>query len=160
TSHLIVPDGVAPVVPAPNTRLPAVGFGGGGAGGPAALAPKQSGGRGVAGGDFGRGGHTAPSGPAENRYYLQAPRYDAAKKDPGKSDTRTKEAGDKLETYREAERLLRRHENSATQSGKLGVDLSLQTDGLRNQSRLELTALRQVQGRNVMEVGGVWIDEG
>src|SRR5262249_11066975 len=47
----------------------------------------------------------------------------------------------------------------AVQSGKLGVDLSVQTQNLRNQVRLEQTALRNVQGRNLMEVGGVWVDE-
>ena len=33
-------------------------------------------------------------------------------------------------------------------------------NNLRNQSQLEFTALRQVYGRNCLEVGGVWIDEG
>jgi Ca-activated chloride channel family protein len=46
------------------------------------------------------------------------------------------------------------------QAGKLGVDLSVQMQNLRNQTRLEQTALRAVCGRNCMEVGGVWIDEG
>ena len=46
------------------------------------------------------------------------------------------------------------------QAGKLGVDLSLQTANLRNQSRLEQTALSNVYGRNCLEIGGVWIDEG
>src|SRR5262249_47450381 len=36
----------------------------------------------------------------------------------------------------------------------------LQTDNLRNQSRLTNTANRLVQGRNCIELGGVWIDEG
>ena len=46
------------------------------------------------------------------------------------------------------------------QAGKLGVDLSVQTANLRNQTRMEYTALRNVQGRNCVELGGVWIDEG
>jgi Ca-activated chloride channel family protein len=46
------------------------------------------------------------------------------------------------------------------QKGKLGVDLSLQTQQLRGQARLERTALRQVAGRSCLEIGGVWIDEG
>jgi len=46
------------------------------------------------------------------------------------------------------------------QTGKLGVDLSIQTNNLRNQMRLDQTALKQVNGRNCMEIGGVWIDEG
>ena len=40
------------------------------------------------------------------------------------------------------------------------MDLSLQTQLLRNQSRLDQSALKQVNGRNCMELGGVWIDEG
>jgi Ca-activated chloride channel family protein len=46
------------------------------------------------------------------------------------------------------------------QTGQLGVDLACASNNLRNQDRLSLTANRQVQGRNVLEVGGVWIDEG
>lgn len=45
------------------------------------------------------------------------------------------------------------------QSGKLGVDLAQNTDGLRNQERLNLTANRRANGRQVLEVGGVWIDD-
>src|SRR5262249_2845801 len=40
------------------------------------------------------------------------------------------------------------------------VDLSVQTQNLRNQARLEQTAVRNVRGRNCLEIGGVWIDEG
>jgi Ca-activated chloride channel family protein len=159
TSHLIVPDGVAPVVPPPAQRLPAVGFGGGG-GGPAALAPKQTGGRPMPVESFARTVNTAPGELAKNRYNLETHRIDEANKDPAKKDDRLKGAGDKLDTYRQAQELLERRKYAETQTGKLGVDLSVQTDGLRNQSRLELTALRQVQGRNVMEVGGVWVDDG
>ena len=36
----------------------------------------------------------------------------------------------------------------------------MQTANLRNQSRLDPTALKNVYGRNCMEIGGVWIDEG
>jgi Ca-activated chloride channel family protein len=46
------------------------------------------------------------------------------------------------------------------QAGKLGVDLSLQMQNLRNQSKLDQSALRQVNGRTCMELGGVWIDDG
>jgi Ca-activated chloride channel family protein len=46
------------------------------------------------------------------------------------------------------------------QAGKLGVDLSVQMQNLRNQTRLDQTALCQVNGRNCLEIGGVWIDEG
>ncbi len=45
-------------------------------------------------------------------------------------------------------------------TGKLGVDLALQVNNLRNLSNLERSAIRNVAGRNCLEVGGVWIDEG
>jgi len=54
---------------------------------------------------------------------------------------------------------LKRHNLREVQSEKLGVELSLQMNNLRNQSRLELTACRQVAGRSCLEIGGVWIDE-
>src|SRR5262245_797927 len=159
TSHLIVPDGVAPVVPGPGHRLPAVGFGGGN-GGPAVLAPTRPGGKPMPVEEWARTANSEAGGLAKNRYYLETKRYEEADKDPAKKDDRLSEARSKVNTYREAQEYLRKQQHAQTQAGKLGVDLSLQTDGLRNQSRMELTALRQVQGRNVMEVGGIWVDEG
>ena len=55
---------------------------------------------------------------------------------------------------------LKRKDQEAVQAGKLGVDLSIQTANLRNQTRLEQTAVKNVSGRNCLEIGGVWIDEG
>ena len=49
---------------------------------------------------------------------------------------------------------------NAVQTGKLGVDLSIQTNNLRNQNRLEQTAQQRVGNRNCIEIGGVWIDDG
>jgi Ca-activated chloride channel family protein len=66
----------------------------------------------------------------------------------------------KLDTSEKAEAALRARKNLEVQAGKLGVDLAVQCEVLRNQTRLEYTALRQVNGRNCLEVGGVWIDEG
>ncbi len=45
------------------------------------------------------------------------------------------------------------------QINKLGVDLSLCTNNLKCQSKLEATAICNVANRNCMEFGGVWIDE-
>jgi Ca-activated chloride channel family protein len=45
------------------------------------------------------------------------------------------------------------------QRGRLGVDLAQSSNELRTQERLTLTANRQVQGRNCVEIGGVWIDD-
>jgi Ca-activated chloride channel family protein len=53
--------------------------------------------------------------------------------------------------------------NSATttaQSGKEGVDLSLQLNELRNQERVDTAAIRQAAGRKCLNLNGVWTDEG
>jgi Ca-activated chloride channel family protein len=41
-----------------------------------------------------------------------------------------------------------------------GVNLSCYNNELKNQTRLQQTAYRNVASRNCMEIGGVWIDEG
>jgi Ca-activated chloride channel family protein len=46
------------------------------------------------------------------------------------------------------------------QGGKLGVDLSVWNNNLRNQTCVTQTALRCVADRNCLEIGGVWIDDG
>jgi Ca-activated chloride channel family protein len=43
---------------------------------------------------------------------------------------------------------------------KQGVDLSCYYSNLKCQTRVAQTAYRGVAGRNCMEIGGVWIDEG
>lgn len=48
---------------------------------------------------------------------------------------------------------------AGNQQGKLGVDLAEASSGLRSQDRLTQTASRAVNGRNCVEVGGVWIDD-
>ncbi len=71
----------------------------------------------------------------------------------------SKEALDKKGAFDRAAEAMRRKRQDEVQAGKLGVDLSLQTNQLRNQARLAQTALKQVNGRNCLEIGGVWIDE-
>jgi Ca-activated chloride channel homolog len=70
------------------------------------------------------------------------------------------EAGDKKRTYDEARKELARRNIEGVQAGKLGVDLSVDANALRNQVRLTQTAVRQVNGRTCLELGGIWIDEG
>ena len=41
-----------------------------------------------------------------------------------------------------------------------GVELAVNMNNLRQQSRMEKVATRNVYGRQCLEVGGVWIDEG
>ncbi|MBN9118697.1 MAG: VWA domain-containing protein [Planctomycetes bacterium] len=62
-------------------------------------------------------------------------------------------------TWDDADRALKGRKDGY-QTGQLGVDLSCAANGLRNQDRISLTANRQVYGRNCLEIGGVWIDDG
>jgi Ca-activated chloride channel family protein len=64
------------------------------------------------------------------------------------------------EAFEKARDALARHLNKDVQTGALGVDLSVQSNNLRAQYRLTQTALRQANGRQCLEVGGVWIDDG
>jgi Ca-activated chloride channel homolog len=67
-----------------------------------------------------------------------------------------------LETLRaldQARDLYTRQQHKDVQGGKLGVDIAVQNNQLRFQNRLTQTANRFVQKRNLLEVGGVWIDE-
>ena len=45
------------------------------------------------------------------------------------------------------------------QVNKLGVDLAICTNNLKCQTQLQAAAVRRVNSRNCLEIGGVWIDE-
>ncbi len=45
------------------------------------------------------------------------------------------------------------------QTGALGVDVALEVNGLKTQERVTATTSRQVCGRTMLNVGGVWIDD-
>jgi Ca-activated chloride channel family protein len=68
-------------------------------------------------------------------------------------------AGDKKGVYDRAKLALAGKDQLSVQSGELGVDLSIDANNLRNQVQLTQTACRNVNGRNCLEVGGIWIDE-
>jgi Ca-activated chloride channel homolog len=70
-----------------------------------------------------------------------------------------REAGAKKRVYDEARMHLYSREQEKVQAGQLGVDLSVDANNLRNQSQLTQTALRRVASRNLLEYGGIWIDE-
>jgi len=179
TSWLIVPDGPAPVVtqhpkkPHPATPpgpLGGVGFGGGGFNGgsggvtAAGLAPQDGKGgtkpQSVA--TYAQAVNGATGGQMAGRAQFESGKFLAAPKDPGKDDAERKtlqSAADKFYAYENVREALAKRKQSEVQAGKLGVDLAVQMNCLRNQSQVEFTALRQVNGRNCLEVGGVWIDE-
>jgi Ca-activated chloride channel homolog len=70
------------------------------------------------------------------------------------------EAWSKKEVLDRTKFYLERRDVKNVQENKLGVDLAIQTANLRNQYRLEQSAICQANGRSCMEIGGVWIDEG
>jgi Ca-activated chloride channel family protein len=166
TSYLIVPDAPIPVVgppPPPVAGLPGGGIGGGFGGGfvPPALAPAPGGptAKPTPVLDFARKTGTKPEELAESRARL-ADKDLAAGDGKGKAGEAIKGAREKKDAFDRAREAMRRGARDEFQAGKLGVDLAVQMENLRTQSRLDMTAMRNIGGRNCMELGGVWIDEG
>jgi Ca-activated chloride channel family protein len=167
TSYLIVPDAAVPVAQgrtpdgkpnvsftfaapgAPPPALAAGGFGGG------VTADKP-----ISVEEFAKRNQAKPGDLEENRGAYADKALDKAEYEKGGDGVRAKEAKDQKAAYDQARELLRQRQQEAVQAGKLGVDLSLQTANLRNQSRLDQAATKNVYGRNCLEFGGVWIDEG
>jgi Ca-activated chloride channel family protein len=162
TSYLIVPDVPVPVVRGPRPGGPPIPGPAGGAV-PEALAPPGKGGEAkrveellkdlkgdVAGGRDKQAEDrlsklpAAAASPEERREIL-------AGIEKAKSEKKAQE---------QARLFLRQRNLDGVQTGQLGVDLSVYSNNLRNQCQLAQTAVRNVQGRNCLEVGGVWIDEG
>jgi Ca-activated chloride channel family protein len=166
TSYLIVPDGAVPVAGNLDRKpLPAVG--GGAAGGygapglPPALRDGKDPNKSLPVSDFAKGVQQKPGDLASGRGRFEDEKLDKdSKKGDGNGKEIAAEAAEKKRNYETARELFARHDRGGVQGGKLGVDLSIQTNNLRNQSRLEQTASRIVYGRNLIELGGVWIDEG
>ena len=62
--------------------------------------------------------------------------------------------------YEQARKFYANGQFKDAQVGKVGVDVAVCANNLRSQDRLTQTANRYVQGRNCLELGGLWIDEG
>lgn len=184
TSYLVVPDGPMPVVPPtrppigrpphfpPPSPLPGGPISGGGFGPPPGLAPGGGAGGGLqkveefakdqARGE-GKPGDAlgANRGAQFERDIRDAEKKLADEKDPAKRALFAKELReyrDKKEVQDGANRAFKGGRDGY-QTGKLGVDLAQNSCSLRNQDRVSLTANRQANGRQVLEVGGVWIDD-
>jgi Ca-activated chloride channel family protein len=153
TSYLLVPDGPLPAVgggvggrglPAPRALAPAGGFGGGG--------PQMK------LEDFAR--KLDGKAVAESR---NAQESDRLREEVNKGDAKGKKAAkdaiaqqSSLQKAQAAFNLRRLHD---VQQGQLGVDFAVTNNALRFQNQVSRTASRNVQNRNVVEVGGVWIDD-
>jgi Ca-activated chloride channel homolog len=183
TSYLLVPDAPPKVAGKPggqysnfsiNTAPPAAlqrGFGGGmmGIGG------------GLGGGQFGQGGGVG--GPTmklaefakglgtgdgknkkdigETRQIITESTLAAGAKDAKGGDEKAAYSYQlgQLKALDKARGLFNSQMHKEVQGGKLGVDFAVQNNALRFQNRLTATANRFVQQRNLIDVGGVWIDE-
>jgi Ca-activated chloride channel family protein len=179
TSYLIVPDGVVPVAApgrsrnagVPDVRLTPTGSTTSRL--PDGLVPLNTGAPTTAPGEapkpmpveaFAKTVNKDPGSGGDSRLKGEEKKLaEADKNAPGKDDETAhniKEAREKLTNQQLALDALRQRRAEDVQTGKLGVDLSIQTENLRNQTQLVNTANRLVQGRNLLEIGGVWIDEG
>ncbi|HEY2785982.1 MAG TPA: VIT domain-containing protein [Fimbriiglobus sp.] len=149
---------------------------GGGIGGMPPGGPQTAAGaaRGIAQGRGGRGGYgggkpggtgSPDGGIAAARGYVQNKQIDEALKQLPKDNkektleaalNRAKEQNEQLakggDNYQKRDRY-------ANQTGKLGVDLAEAGKELKGQSKLTMTANRLVNGRNCVEIGGLWIDD-
>ena len=70
-----------------------------------------------------------------------------------------RKAAEDTKTLAEAGKNWKDGNRLANQVGKQGVDLALNATSLRHQYRVSQTASRVANGRNCIEVGGVWIDD-
>jgi Ca-activated chloride channel family protein len=162
TSYLIVPDAAVPVATKPADgkpvifRVPELPSAPSALNGPGGVGKPQS----VE--EFAKENQQKPGELGANRGAYADRELDKETK-PGddKADGGARrEAKEKKLAYDAARGFLQKKDQESVQSGKLGVDLSCQTANLRNQSRLDQSAIKNVYGRNCMEFGGVWIDEG
>jgi Ca-activated chloride channel homolog len=178
TSFLVVPDGPVPIVRPtisgprpPHFPMPVPGggpFGGLGGGVPSGLAPAGAAGKPI-GTEFyareqAKGDAAALAsnrGLLYERQLVDAEDKIKEEKDPAKRAVLAKE----LQSYRDQKKVnddanrAFKGGKDGYQTGKLGVDLAQNSCALRNQDRLSLTANRRANGRQVLEVGGVWIDD-
>jgi Ca-activated chloride channel family protein len=161
TSYLLVPDGPLPILgrkgkapfdpKAPAGVPQALGGGfGGGAGGPALKLE-----------EFARRNFDDGKGVGVNRTHQETERLnEKAKKGDAKDQKEAKIALDTQKTLQSAERAFNARNLYQVQQGQVGVDFAVMNNSLRFQNQLTRTASRNVQNRNVVEVGGVWIDDG
>jgi Ca-activated chloride channel family protein len=173
TSYLIVPDGPLPVVRRGDSNQPDVRFNlegrGLGLGGlpPASTPPALQGPAGKASApasvaDFAKKVQEKQSDGAKARGTYAAQALDKMSQLDDKGDRAIlslKDAERRLHTYRLAQESLQRGLREQVQAGKVGVDLSRDTNNLRNQSQLTQNAQRRIGNRNALDIGGVWIDE-
>ncbi len=179
TSYLVVPDAVIPVAQGSpkQWKEQGGGFGGGAPGGPGVPPPGLAGPGGGGGappmkvdeyakklaeakGDGKPGdGLAATRGGVQDKL-LEDELKKMDPKDRAKGLAKALEDAQKsTQNLKDADRNYKGGKLLDNQRGRLGVDLAQASNDLRQQERLTMSANRQVQGRNCVEIGGVWIDD-
>jgi Ca-activated chloride channel homolog len=85
---------------------------------------------------------------------------DGAKKGGEATASAAKQAREQKESLSEARRMFAAGQLQRVQEGQLGVNFAVQNNALRTQTQLATAAARTVQQRNVLNVGGIWMDDG
>jgi Ca-activated chloride channel family protein len=164
TSYLIVPDGPVPVAGPKKGGLPNVRFnlGGGFGGMPPAILQNGPKGKPTSVTSFIKqnqakagDGAQARGAWAEKGLAELPPGFD-------KADSVLRKLQLARESYRankDAKGELKKHNLESLQAGTYGVQLSCDSDKLRNCTQLTQTAQRWMGNRNCLDIGGVWIDE-
>ena len=155
TSYLVVPDHVAYPIhrPVPGYLTPKLSV-------PFGLLPSSGGDGNRKVLEFARENQSRPGQLAEGRATAaeKASEFAGIAGAPGAEQL--KKAMDAKGNLDRAKDALRRNDQNAVQGGKMGVDLSVQNQSFRDQITVSETAIKQISGRSMIEVGGVWIDEG
>jgi Ca-activated chloride channel family protein len=161
--HLLLPASSSTINPAaPGTPPPSpvplgdvitgkVPVGGGFPGGPGS-------GFGGLGGTTGTSGTGGGIGAIRDRF-AQAELEAAAKETKGEDGKKATEALERKQALDEVMKAIREKRKDDVSAGKSGVDLAVEMNRLRDTDRAGRSAIRQVQGRTCIELGGVWIDE-
>ena len=155
TSYLVVPDHVSypihrPVPGYPTPKLPV----------PFGLLPSSGGDENRKVLEFARENQSRPGQLAEGRATAAEKAFEFAGIAGAPGAEQLKKAMDAKGDLDRAKDALRRRDQNAVQGGKMGVDLSVQNQNFRDQITVSETAIKQISGRSMIEVGGVWIDEG
>jgi Ca-activated chloride channel homolog len=98
----------------------------------------------------------------------QERRVNEAKGDPKMGDEKTealalqrlRDMQSQNSNFEKAQQWYKEGRNREAQVGPVGVDVAVCANNLRQQDRLVMTANRVANGRNCLEIGGVWIDQG
>jgi Ca-activated chloride channel family protein len=115
--------------------------------------------------DFAKQVQKKPDGLAKSRGMYEYDRFktlaeDAEANKDSKGNAAAREVLSQKRSNDMARTWLERRRLENVQAGQLGVDLSVQTNNLRNQARLSNSAVCNANARTCLEVGGVWIDDG